>query len=96
MPAITTDCIFIKDLHLDFGEYNSQYQRERSRVSGRAGVSYGPFFLGGRHSNSRDERSYEADWSRQGVHIKGLQLIGFLCHTLNKCPNPNPNITDWI
>lgn len=96
MPAITTDCIFVKDLSLDFGEYNSHYQREYSKVSGRAGVSFGPFHLGGSHTNIRDQRTHEADWSSQGLHIKGMQIIGFLCYMLDKCPDPNPNVTDWI
>jgi hypothetical protein len=96
MPAITTDCIFVKNLHLDFGEYNSQFESESKEAYGRGGVSYGPFFMGGKHSNSRDERNYEADWRREGLRIEGLQLIGFLCHTLDKAPDPNPNITDWI
>ena len=96
MPAITTDYIFVKDLHLDFGEYNSQFERASKEAYGGGMVSYGPFHLGGRHSNRSDETNYEADWSRQGVHIKGLQLIGFLCHTLDKSPDPNPNIADWI
>jgi hypothetical protein len=96
MPAITTDCIFVKDLYLDFGESTSEFERESKQAYGGGGVSYGPFHLGGRHSNSRDEQKYEAEWSQQGVHIKGMQLIGFLCYTLDKCPDPNPNVTDWI
>jgi hypothetical protein len=97
MPAITTDLVFVQDLHLDFGEYNSQFESESKEASGRGGVSYGPFFMGGRHSNSRDESNYEAHWTSQGLHIEGLQLMGFLCHTLDeKTPQPNPNITDWI
>jgi hypothetical protein len=96
MPAITTDCIFVKDLTLDFGESNSAYESQSKKVSGSGGVSYGPFHLGGRHSNQRDERSYEANWSKQGLKIDGMQLIGFLCYMLDKSPDPNPKVTDWI
>lgn len=96
MPAITTDCIFVKDLKLDFGESNSAYESQSKKVTGSGGVSYGPFHLGGRHSNQRDERSYEANWSKQGLEIQGMQLIGFLCYMLDKSPDPNPNVTDWI
>lgn len=96
MPAITTDCIFVKDLHLNFGEYNSEYQQKSEAISGGGGVSYGPFFLGGRHSNQNDEQTYKSDWNEQGVTIGGLQLIGFLCYMLDKAPDPNPDIVDWI
>ncbi len=96
MPAITTDCIFVKDLLLSFGEYNSHYLREYEKVSGGGGFSFGPFHLGGQHSSVSDKSSYEANWSNQGVRVDGLQLIGFLCYMLPKCPDPNPNITIWI
>ncbi len=96
MPAIMTDCIFVKDLQLDFGEYNSHYQSQSQSVSGGGGVSYGPFFLGGYHGSRNIERSYDANWSSQGLHIDGMQLIGFLCYMLDKAPDPNPNIIDWI
>ncbi|MCB0334832.1 MAG: hypothetical protein KDD62_00960 [Bdellovibrionales bacterium] len=96
MPAITTDAIFVKDLQLDFGEFNSEYERNIKEVRGSGGVSWGPLHLGGRHSNRNDERNYEYEWNAQGMKIDGLQLIGFLCHTLDKAPDPNPTITDWI
>lgn len=96
MPAITTDVIFARDLHLDFGERNSEYERESRSASGRAGVSWGPFHFGGGHTNSRDERTAESNWSSQGLHIPGMQAIGFLCYTLPKSPDPNPDVQHWI
>ncbi|MEP0873832.1 hypothetical protein NDA01_29420 [Trichocoleus desertorum AS-A10] len=96
MPAITTDCIFVKDLCIDFGEYNSEYERRSQEIGGRGGLSYGPFFLGGSHSNRESESTYNRNWTREGLKIEGLQLLGFLCHTLEKCPDPNPKVTDWI
>lgn len=96
MPAITTDCIFIKDLCINFGEYNSQYERRAQEVSGRGGLSYGPFFLGGSHSNREGESNYNYSFTREGMKVEGLQLLGFLCHTLDKSPDPNPKVEDWI
>jgi hypothetical protein len=96
MPAITTDCIFVKNLVFEFGESSSTFEHQTSQASGSAGVSYGPVFLGGKHSNQSDERNYQYDWSKQGVRIDGMQLIGFLCYMLDKCPDPNPNVTSWI
>ena len=96
MPAVTTDCIFIKDLVLDFGDRNSEYERRTKEVSGRGGLSYGPFFLGGSHGSEESEQSHQSTWTRQGLRVEGMQLLGFLCHTLEKCPDPKPSITDWI
>jgi len=98
MPAITTDCIFVKDLCLDFGESNSHYESELKNVSGSGGVSYGPFFMGGRHSSTDRDRTYEYSWTKEGLKILGLQLIGFLCYMPGKMPDPNPNIPEdqWL
>lgn len=96
MPAITTDIILIKDLTLDFGESNSEFERMTKEVSGRSGVSFGPLYLGGRHASKNDERSYNATWSEQGVKVEGMQALGFLCYMLPKCPDPHPDITAWI
>lgn len=96
MPAISTDCVFIRNLTLDFGERNAELEANSKKAYGGGAVSYGPFFLGGRHESASRDKSLEASWSRQGVSIRGLQLLGFLCHTLDKCPDPNPKVTSWI
>ena len=96
MPAITTECIFVKDLVLHFGNSHSDYLRKRESASGGGGISIGPFWGGGSHSNTSDERNYNADWSSQGIRIKGMQLLGFICHMLPKAPDPNPGISEWI
>ncbi len=96
MPAITTDCIFIKDLKMHFGKSQREFVRKRDSVSGRGGVSFGPIWGGGSHTQKSDQRSYTSHWEEQGIRIPGLQLLGFVCHTLDQSPNPNPNIRDWI
>jgi hypothetical protein len=96
MPALTTECIFIRDLFLHFGESHSEFVQQQKTVSGSGGVSYGPFHLGGRHSNSSDERQAQASWDAQGIKVPGLQLLGFMCHMLPKAPSPHPDITSWI
>jgi hypothetical protein len=98
MPAITTDCIFVRNLEMNFGERNSELEVNSKKVYGGGTVAYGPFFLGGKHENTTQDSSYGATWSKQGLSIPGMQLIGFLCHTLEKCPDPNPNVPDgsWL
>lgn len=96
MPAITTDCIFVKDLTLNFGSRNSEFERKVKEVGGRGGVSFGPFHVGGPHASKSDERSFNAEWSSQGVKINALQLLGFVCFIMPQSPNPHPDITQWI
>ena len=65
-------------------------------MSGAAGVSFGPFHMGGKHSNTSDSREAKSDWKSEGIRIPGLQLLGFICHMLPKAPSPHPDITEWI
>lgn len=98
MPAMTTECVFIKDLTLHFGSRHSEYESDMREASGRGGFSFGPFFAGGRHSSVDSERTFDMQSEDQGIRIPGLQLIGFICHTLPKAPDPDPDIPSdqWI
>jgi len=93
---ISTDGVLVRNLEMDFGENNSHYERELSKLGASGIASFGPFHLGGRHSNASDERTYEASWSSQGVRISGTQLIAnFIYFFKDLMPNPNKNITTW-
>jgi hypothetical protein len=96
MPAITTDCVFIKDLTLHFGESNTEWKRQRDSMSGAAGFQWGPFHAGGRHSQNSGSSEVKATYTDQGVSINGMQLLGVIGWTLPESPKPNPNITQWI
>lgn len=96
MPAISTDCIFVRNLYLHFGESHRQFRKDYESSGGGLAFGWGSFFFGGRSNSSSGESSADVEWDGQGLRIDGLQLIGFLCHTLDKCPDPNPNVTDWI
>ena len=97
MTNCLTDMVFICDLDIDFGESNSRYAEEAQSVGGAGGMSWGPFHLGGKHTNSNDERTSSAEWSSQGLSIKGMALLGGLYYMLReKSPNPNPNVQNWI
>jgi hypothetical protein len=96
MPAISTECVFIKDLVLHFGSRHSEMLRQRRSVAGKGGIAIGPFWGGGSHNNQSDSRQHEARWEDQGIRVPGLQLIGFICHLLPKAPDPNPRVDKWI
>jgi hypothetical protein len=96
MPAITTECVFVKNLVVDFGRGQTAFSRFQRSVAGKGGAAIGPFWAGGSHANRSDQRQHSAEWMEEGVRIPGLQLAGFICHVLQKAPNPNPGITRWI
>lgn len=96
MPAITTDCIFVRNLVLHFGQHQSEFESKYKKSYGSGGVHWGPFFVGGKHERVDQSSSHAANWSSQGLSIGGMQLIGFLCYMLDKSPDPNPKVKDWI
>ncbi len=96
MPAITTECIFVRDLFLHFGESHRTVMRKKESSSGGGGFAFGPFHAGGRHTQASDERSVDAQWESQGIRINGIQLLGFMCHMLPKAPDPRSDIQSWI
>ncbi|MBE1877302.1 hypothetical protein [Myceligenerans pegani] len=96
MPSITTECVFVRDVRIHFGESHSDYMSKFETVRGGGGFSFGPWWAGGSHVNQSDSRTFDSTWSNEGISINGLQLLGFVCHTLPRSPEPSPEITDWI
>nr|WP_321225686.1 hypothetical protein [uncultured Psychroserpens sp.] len=95
IPAYTTTAIFIKDLHLNFGERNSEFSSEMNKASGGGFVSWGPFHAGGSYQSHKQERSFESKSNSQGIDVKGMQLIGFKCHIMPESPDPKADIQEW-
>jgi hypothetical protein len=52
---------------------------------------------GGRSSASdRTTRDNGFSFNNQGMQVPGMQIVGYKCHILPKCPDPDPAITAWI
>jgi hypothetical protein len=96
LPAIPMSMIFIRNLTMRFAEAESFYKGMQSQVKAGGVVGYGPFILGGTYKSSNSEYSSESHYDSQGIHVPGMQVIGFKCHLLPKSPNPNPAIEKWI
>ncbi|MCA6079118.1 hypothetical protein [Fulvivirga sedimenti] len=96
IPAYTTTAIFVKDLNLYFGERNSEFASEMKKASGGGFVSWGPFHAGGKYESASREYDSSVEFDSQGIRIKGMQLIGFKCHKMDKSPDPKPDIQEWV
>lgn len=104
LPAYPTAIIFVKDLELfiahSSGVEDIEASFKKSSAEGGGFIMFGPFHLGGSHSNSsrRGARSSEFHFDRNSMSIRvpGAQVIGFKCHILPKSPNPLETITEWI
>ena len=104
MPAYPTSIIFMRNLKLvfedgdDAKDFLSKYNNTDWGVS--AGVDYiiGSASAGyNHHDNSAEgEDARRLSRSSKTITVDGMQIIGFRCHILGKCPDPLPSITEWI
>jgi hypothetical protein len=47
-------------------------------VSAGGVVGYGPFFVGGSYSHNKTKRDFSYDFQSDGLHVDGVQLIGYV------------------
>jgi hypothetical protein len=104
IPAYPTTAIFIRNLNLGIDKSSSAAhfisQSSSSSQSGGGCVNFGPFCLGGsatHYSKSGyTQQNFSGSWDDQGLHVPGMQLVGFKCHVFPKSPNPDPSIKSWV
>lgn len=94
-PVITTACIFIRNLKMNFENSESYYKKMKEKVEGGLSAGYGLFSLGGGYTRADGKGDSKFSYDHQGISIEGMQLIGFKCHILPKTPNANPSIDNW-
>lgn len=100
LTALPTRALFVRDVVMEIflSEGESQRFHEWSKSKGKGGFSImGIGFGGASHERSSSEGG--STWSRsrgsQTLRIDGIQMAGFLCDILPKCPVPldDPDIT---
>ena len=109
MPAFPTSIIFIRNLVLHFGKgssvdnYMSEYESQSGSSSGGAyfgifnlGIGGGSLGAGYSHSSTNSESHSDShyEYDSQSIRVPGMQIIGYNCHIMPKCPNPNPDIKE--
>jgi hypothetical protein len=97
--------VFARKLSLSFGKSrtvsNFVAQQEKNCSDGSGYLSFGPFFLGGGaadFNNGTSKRDWGYRYDGNAMSVDGMQLIGFRCHGMPKCPDPDPAIPDnaWV
>jgi hypothetical protein len=96
LPGYPTAIIFIRNLSMNFGQANAKFHSQFESNSGSGSAGWGPFSVSANYSSGDQEKDFESHADSQGIHVKGMQIIGFNCHVLPKSPDPLPNIKSWI
>ncbi len=97
LAAYSTDIIFVRDMRFNCNEMHDEKSELHKLLKANGSGSWGLFAnFGGSYTRDKTEKKVEYSFDEEGVHVKGLQILGFRCHLLKKSPNPSPNIKDFI
>jgi hypothetical protein len=92
MPLIPVRLILAKGIKFK-GQFSQEEKDlfERS-IKTKVNVSYGPISVGG-HYNQDDSKDYfNAKMSDAGIEAPDVQIIGYVCDIVPKCPNPDMSL----
>lgn len=108
LPAYTTAVVFIRNVVINFGSESNKknflhtYNSNKHSVGAKASSNF-LFFnakastnVGTASGRIGDEMDMETSIKGNELHIAGTQIIGYCCHRLGVCPNPHPEITEWV
>lgn len=81
LPSVVTSLIFVRNLKITWGASQTQIHTFQQSTSGGGIVGIGPFFCGGGASSSNSNYAFHNTFNAQGIHVQGVQLIGY-CSTI--------------
>jgi hypothetical protein len=102
ITAYPTTAVWVNKLCLKFGndsKFSNWYNQQKSSSQNGA-VGIAALALGGSASHWSKDGYTNQDFGGQNnqgaIEVGGPQLIGFKCHILPKCPDPDQSIKSWV
>ncbi|MFC9600848.1 hypothetical protein ACFTQL_23800 [Peribacillus butanolivorans] len=89
LVAYPTAAIFVRNVVINNNSFHSDRSTYENHLSAGGSFGWGPFSIGGSYSHGEANERSSCHFENDGLHIDGLQLIGFICHFLEKAPNPS-------
>jgi hypothetical protein len=94
MPSIVTSLVLVRNLKIEWAVTHEQQQAFQQSTSGGGQVGFGPFFVGGSATSANGNTSSVNTANSQGIHIQGVQLIGY-CSTITPA-SPRLDSKDYM
>lgn len=91
-----TMVIFVRNVVVNFKELHDENSEFHKTLTAGGNLSIGVISAGGQYKNSSDETKSLSTMKEDGLHINGMQIIGFRCRLLNRAPDPHPGITSFV
>jgi len=94
MPAYVTALIVARNLKLAVNFETTENSSVATQFSSSASVGWGPFSVRGNYSKDTSKKTHDFSRNSAGLVCAGMQIIGFVCETLPKSPNPDADL-NW-
>lgn len=94
MVSFPTSILIARNVSIktDISKLENSYSWKKIKGSARGG--WGPFSVRGNYSKETSKQTHDFVQTDEGIEIPGMQIIGFVCQRLPKCPNPDENL-NW-
>ncbi len=86
LPSIVTSLILIKDVHISWDDWQSQWAEHSSSNAGSASVGAWCFTAHASYSHATQSREFSCDASGQDLVIPGIQVIGYVSQIMPGAP----------
>ncbi len=94
MPFLVTGLLLSRNLVLSGSFSHADQTVIDTALSTSASFGWGPFSISGHYNKSTHSDVSHANSAANAISNPDVQIIGFLCSTLSRCPNPDPSL-EW-
>ena len=78
LPAVVTSLILVKDVTIAWDDWESQWQEHTESNGGDVSVGVWCFTAKANYSHANTKRSFDCESTSEGLHIPGIQLLGYV------------------
>ncbi|PZP43673.1 MAG: hypothetical protein DI598_15530 [Pseudopedobacter saltans] len=89
LPSVVTSLILARNIKIKWSLSTADIKTLNTAASGGGSIGYGPFFIGGSHSQSNSKRDTDFGANSQGFQVDGVQLIGYVSTIMPGSPKKN-------
>jgi hypothetical protein len=90
MPMFPTAMLLARNVRINFDKSSEVNKTFMETIRGSASVGWGPFSVRANYYKRTDRSSHDFVEDTAGLSVAGMQVIGFVCKLLDKCPDPDP------
>jgi hypothetical protein len=94
LPMYPTGILLARNVRINFNKSSELNKTFMETVRASAKVGWGPFSARANYYKRTDRSSHDFVEDQAGLEIRGMQVIGFMCALLDKCPNPDDSL-NW-